>query len=219
MDALAKRACDLLVALAGLVFSLPLALAAAVAILLDTGWPVLYRQVRVGRGGALFAGLKFRSMRADAERGRGPVQAVVNDTRVTRVGRVLRDSALDELPQLLNILNGDMSVVGPRALRPVEIEAADGRPRHLRDYPGFEERCRVRPGLTGVSQLLLPRDASRTEKFRYDTWYVRHRTLGLDFALLAVSVLVTLRARWESHAGKPSLEALRRRTRADLGPD
>jgi lipopolysaccharide/colanic/teichoic acid biosynthesis glycosyltransferase len=211
MGAPVKRACDVVLSLAGMAFALPLALAAGAAILLDSGPPVLYRQVRVGRGGRHFAGLKFRSMRVDAEAGRGPVQATVHDERVTRVGRVLRGLALDELPQLANILTGDMSVVGPRALRPVEIEAGDDVPRRMSDYPGFEERCRVRPGLTGVAQLLLPRDASRSEKFAYDTWYVRNRTLGLDIALLAASVLVTLRARWETHGGKPALAGLRAR--------
>jgi lipopolysaccharide/colanic/teichoic acid biosynthesis glycosyltransferase len=114
MPSAEKRACDLLLALAGLVFSLPLAPGAAVAMLLDTGVPVFYRQERVGRNGRLFMSLKFRSMGVDAEAGRGPVQATAADARVTRTGRLLRGIALDELPQLINILKGDMSVVGRR---------------------------------------------------------------------------------------------------------
>ncbi len=195
MPGVLKRACDVLLALAGCALCLPLGLLAAAAILADTGLPLFYRQERVGRHGRLFTSLKFRSMRVDAEAGTGPIQAAA-DGRVTRVGRLLRGLALDELPQLANILKGDMSVVGPRALRPVEVEASDGEPRHMSDYAGFEERCLVRPGLTGVAQLLLPRDAPRHAKFACDVWYVRNRTLGLDLALLTASLLVTARARW-----------------------
>jgi lipopolysaccharide/colanic/teichoic acid biosynthesis glycosyltransferase len=211
MHALLKRACDLLLALAACAFCLPLGLLTAAAILVDTGFPVLYRQERVGKDGRPFMSLKFRSMRVDAEKGTGPVQAAAADGRVTRVGRLLRGLALDELPQLANILKGDMSVVGPRALRPVEAETVDGLPRPMRDYPEFDERCSVRPGLTGVAQLLLPRDAPRAVKFAWDVWYVRHGTLRLDISLLAASLLVTVRARWETSAGRPLLTALRSR--------
>jgi lipopolysaccharide/colanic/teichoic acid biosynthesis glycosyltransferase len=93
----------------------------------------------------------------------------------------------------------------------------DGLPRRMSDYDGFEERCRVRPGLTGVAQLLLPRDASRSLKFGHDVWYVRHRSLGLDIFLLSVSMLVTLRARWETATGKPALAALRARIMCEIG--
>ncbi len=206
-----KRACDVIFALAGCIVFLPLGLLAAAAILADTGLPLLYRQERVGWRGRPFTSLKFRSMRVDAEAGTGPIQASAADGRVTRVGRLLRGLALDELPQLANILKGDMSVVGPRALRPVEVEASEGRPRHMSDYEGFEERCRVRPGLTGVAQLLLPRDAPRHAKFACDVWYVRNRTLRLDLALLTASLLVTARARWETSSGKPVLRSLRSR--------
>lgn len=206
-----KRLLDIILALGGIAAAAPLALCAMAAIVLDTGLPVLFRQERAGARGRTFASMKFRSMRADAEAGTGPIQAAAADSRVTRVGRLLRGLALDELPQLANILKGDMSVVGPRALRPVEIEAVDGRPRSLWEYDGFEERSTVRPGLTGVAQLLLPRDAPRALKFSYDVWYVRHRTLRLDFELLIASTLVTVRAGWEEPSGKPFLRALRAR--------
>ncbi len=209
--AFVKRSCDVLLALAGLAVGLPLVLLAAAAIVMDTGLPVLYRQERVGRHGRTFVSLKFRSMCVDAENGTGPIQARAEDHRVTRVGRVLRSIALDELPQLANILKGDMSVVGPRALRPVEADGVDGQPRRLRDFPGFEERCLVRPGLTGVAQLLLPRDAPRAEKLTFDVWYVRHHTFPLDLSLFAASLVVTMRARWESATGKPVLARLRAR--------
>jgi lipopolysaccharide/colanic/teichoic acid biosynthesis glycosyltransferase len=211
-----KRACDILLALGGLTVCLPLGLLAAAAILMDTGLPVLYRQERVGRHGRTFMSLKFRSMRADAEKGTGPIQASASDHRVTRIGRFLRVIALDELPQLANILKGDMSVVGPRALRPLEADAIDGQMRHLRDIPGFAERCTVRPGLTGVAQLLLPRDAPRSAKLTYDVWYVRHCTFPLDLSLFAASLVVTIRARWESATGKPVLARLRARVKRSL---
>ena len=209
MPGFAKRACDVLLAVTGCAFCIPLALCAAAAVFADTGLPIFYRQERVGRRGRSFTSLKLRSMRVDAEAVTGPIQASAADSRVTRVGRLLRGLALDELPQLVNILKGDMSVVGPRALRPVEAEAAEGMQRHLKDYAGFEERCSVRPGLTGVAQLLLPRDAPRSEKFAYDLWYVRHRTLRLDLSLFTASLLVTTRARWESAGGRPVLSRLR----------
>jgi lipopolysaccharide/colanic/teichoic acid biosynthesis glycosyltransferase len=197
-----QRAFDACLALIGLSLALPLAALIAAAILAETGLPVIYRQRRVGVRGRGFTSFKFRSMRRDAEAGTGPIQASSGDGRITRVGRIIRGMALDELPQLANILRGDMSFVGPRALRPIEIEAADAVPRSIRSYPGFEERCRVRPGLTGMAQLLLPRDASRGSKFRHDIWYVRNRSLRLDLLLLQLSLLVTVRRRWESSSRK-----------------
>jgi lipopolysaccharide/colanic/teichoic acid biosynthesis glycosyltransferase len=134
----------------------------------------------------------------DAERD-GARQAVQGDARVTRVGRVLRATAMDELPQLWNILVGDMSVVGPRALRPGEIEArGDGRFERLEDVPGFAERSQVRPGLTGVAQIYAARDLSRRHKFRYDRLYIRRHSLALDVRLVLLSFWISLTGAWES---------------------
>ena len=125
----------------------------------EDGGPVFFRQERVGLNGRMFMALKFRSMRPDAEAGVGAIQATEGDPRVTRIGRLMRATAMDELPQLWNILRGDMSFVGPRALRPGEIEAGrNGRARAARDVPGFATRIRVRPGLTGIAQIYAPRD-------------------------------------------------------------
>jgi lipopolysaccharide/colanic/teichoic acid biosynthesis glycosyltransferase len=213
-----QRAFDASLALIGLSLTLPLGILIAAAILAENGPPVLYRQRRVGMRGRGFTSFKFRSMRRNAEAGTGPIQSISGDGRITRVGRILRGMALDELPQLANILRGDMSFVGPRALRPIEIEAADAVPRSIRSYPGFEERCRVRPGLTGIAQLLLPRDASRGSKFRHDIWYVRNRSLRLDLLLLQLSLLVTVRRRWESSSRKlDQLGTLDRRIRTSAG--
>src|SRR5207253_10558063 len=124
-------------------------------------------QERVGRGGRVFKAWKFRSMIPDAERATGPLQATADDPRVTRVGRMLRATAMDELPQLWNILIGDMSFVGPRPLRPGEVDArGDGHVRRLDEIRGYDERHGVRPGLTGLTQVYAPRDISRASKFR-----------------------------------------------------
>ena len=141
-----KRAFDASLAAIGLLASAPLWIVFAAAIKLEDGGPVFYSQERVGLGGRLFHALKFRSMKPNAESAIGAVQAVENDPRVTRVGRLMRATAMDELPQLWNILRGDMSFVGPRALRPGEIEAAgNGRVTPIEEIPGFRRRVCVRP--------------------------------------------------------------------------
>jgi lipopolysaccharide/colanic/teichoic acid biosynthesis glycosyltransferase len=197
-SALAKRAFDIAVALAGLGLLLPLWGLIAVAIKLDDGGPVFYSQERVGRGGRRFRALKFRSMVPDAEARFGPRPATPDDPRVTRVGRWLRATAMDELPQLWNILRGDMSVVGPRALRPDEIDGEESdRAVPLEAIPGFAARAAVRPGLTGLAQIYAPRSLPRRQKFRYDRLYVERRSLWLDVRLILLSFWITLRGTWE----------------------
>jgi lipopolysaccharide/colanic/teichoic acid biosynthesis glycosyltransferase len=146
---------------------------------------------------------KFRSMIPDAERHVGAVQAVEDDPRVTRTGRAMRATAMDELPQLWSIFVGDMSFVGPRALRPGEIEVlGDGRLEALEDVPGYEHRARVRPGLTGIAQIYAPRDVPRRQKFRYDKLYVERQSFWLDVRLIATSFWITFRGRWETRDSK-----------------
>jgi lipopolysaccharide/colanic/teichoic acid biosynthesis glycosyltransferase len=199
----AKRAFDVALSGAGLLLSAPLWVLISAAIKLDSRGPVFYGQARVGKGGLVFHALKFRSMIDDAERGVGPLQAPEDDPRVTRVGRVLRATAMDELPQLWNILCGDMSFVGPRALRPEEIEVdAAGRAVALSAIPGFEERSSVSPGLTGVAQIYARRDVSRRQKFRFDRLYIRKQSLGLDLRLILLSFRITLLGRWEARNRK-----------------
>ena len=198
-----KRAFDASLAAAGLVLSSPLWIVFAAAIKAEDGGPVFYRQSRVGIGGRTFDALKFRSMRPDAERATGAIQAAEGDPRVTRIGRVLRATAMDELPQLVNILRGEMSFVGPRALRPGEIEAgSDGRLERLEDVPGFEDRIRVRPGLTGLAQVYARRDVPRRQKFRYDRLYVERRSWWLDVRLILLSFWISLLGRWEVRGRK-----------------
>lgn len=198
-----KRLFDMVVAGAGLLVLSPVALLIAIALKLDDGGPVFFRQDRVGLGGRVFPAFKFRSMVTDAERHTGAVQATVGDPRVTRVGRVLRATAFDELPQLWNILRGDMSVVGPRPLRPGEADTtAAGVLLPLDAIPGYEARHRVRPGLTGLAQIYAPRDLPRTGKFRYDLLYQRRAGLWLDVRLILLSFWITARGRWEDRGSK-----------------
>ncbi len=198
-----KRAFDATLAAGGLVLSAPLWLIFAVAIKLEDRGPVFYRQDRVGIGGRAFKALKFRSMRPDAEAAVGAVQAAEHDPRVTRVGRFMRATAMDELPQLVNILRGDMSFVGPRALRPGEIETgSNGRLERLEDVPGFEHRIRVRPGLTGLAQVYARRDVPRRQKFKYDRLYVERRSWWLDVRLILLSFWISVLGTWEARGRK-----------------
>ena len=168
--------------------SAPLWPVIAAAIKLDSRGPVFYAQRRVGEGGRPFSVLKFRSMVADAERTVGPRQAREADPRITRVGRLLRATAMDELPQLFNIFRGDMSFVG--VLVP------------LNAIPGFAQRCAVPPGLTGIAQIYAPRDISRRQKFRFDRLYVRRRSFVLDLQLILLSFWITFRGAWEQREKK-----------------
>ena len=192
-----KRGFDCLLAGTGLIVSAPLWALVALAIKLEDRGPVLYRQDRVGRGGRVFSALKFRSMVPDAEARTGPIQATENDPRITRIGRLLRATAMDELPQLWNIFCGDMSFTGPRALRPGEIEVGGHGVEKLEDVPGFAERSSVRPGLTGIAQIYAPRDIARRWKFRYDLLYVRRQSFWLDVRLILLSFWITFRGSWE----------------------
>jgi lipopolysaccharide/colanic/teichoic acid biosynthesis glycosyltransferase len=193
-----KRIFDLLLAAVGLLVSAPLWVIIPVAIRVEDGGPIFFRQDRVGLHGRVFRAVKFRSMIPDAEARTGPVQAVENDPRTTRVGRLLRATAMDELPQLWNILVGDMSFVGPRPLRPGEIDVdGDGRVVALHEIRGYDARHRVRPGLTGIAQVFAPRDLPRAGKFRLDRLYVKKQGFWVDLKLIALSFLITWRGEWE----------------------
>jgi len=198
-----KRLFDICLSSIGIIGSSPLWILFSIAILLEDGWPIFYFQERVGKNGRMFRALKFRSMLPDAEKKTGPVQAVENDPRVTKVGRILRATAMDELPQLWNILKGDMSFVGPRALRPEELEVK-GNPEVLsiEEIPGYRERATVHPGLTGLAQVYLPTDALRRDKFRYDLLYIKNQSFLLDLKLVFLSFWITFRGKWESRQKK-----------------
>jgi lipopolysaccharide/colanic/teichoic acid biosynthesis glycosyltransferase len=198
-----KRALDIALSGTGLLLSAPLWPIIAAAIKIDSRGPVFYGQPRVGEGGRQFRVLKFRSMIADAERGQGPLQAGADDPPITRDGRLMRATAMDELPQLWNIFRGDMSFVGPRALRPQEIEVdGGGASVPLDAIPGFARRCTVLPGLTGIAQIYAPRDVSRRQKFRFDLLYIRRQSLKLDVCLILLSFWITMRGTWEAREKK-----------------
>lgn len=190
-----KRPFDLLIVAAAHVLLAPVWLLLwaliPLAVKLGDGGPVFYRQTRVGKDGRTFSVLKFRTMVPDAEREAGAVWASAADPRLTRVGRVLRKTALDELPQVLSIWMGDMSLVGPRP------ERAELHERFVKEFPGFEQRLLVPPGLTGLAQVHGAYDLSPGDKLRYDMEYVRTMSPRVDVELLIRSVLNTLRGRWD----------------------
>jgi lipopolysaccharide/colanic/teichoic acid biosynthesis glycosyltransferase len=193
-----KRIFDFSLALIGLFMSLPLWFIFGLAIWFEDRGQIFYFQERVGKDGKIFKSIKFRSMIPEAEKNLGPIQAKKNDPRDTKIGRILRKTAMDELPQLVNILKGEMAFVGPRALRPMETELTDAsRVRDIFHIPGFEERASIQPGLTGVAQVFASRNLPREEKFKYDLWYVDNISFWLDIRLIAKSILVTLKARWD----------------------
>ncbi|NUZ07681.1 TIGR03013 family XrtA/PEP-CTERM system glycosyltransferase [Piscinibacter koreensis] len=184
-----KRAFDICGALLLLAMAVPLIALAAASIALESRGPVFYRQERVGRGGKPFRVLKFRSMRVDAEKDGVPQWAAAQDARVTRVGHFIRRFRIDEIPQFLNVLRGDMSLVGPRPERPLFVEQL------TRIIPYYALRHSVKPGLTGWTQVRYPYGATiddALEKLRYDLYYVKNHDLGLDIAVMLETVGVVL---------------------------
>lgn len=210
-----KRPLDVVLALLGLLASSPLWAVIALAIRLESGRPIFYFQERAGRRGRTFLAWKFRSMVKDAEAASGPVAATDEDPRITRVGRLLRSTAMDELPQFVNILKGDMSFVGPRADRPWEVEQRDGElhrgdasgadasaPTFEALIPNYHLRLLVRPGLTGLAQIYGRYDTPRRQKLRFDLLYVRRQTFWLDVRLILLSLWISVRGKWESRSAK-----------------
>ena len=176
-----RRIIDLAIVIPAVVALAPLFALIALAVFVDSGRPIIYRQTRVGRRGEEFEILKFRSMPVDAESKTGPVWADPHRRRVTRIGGFLRRTSLDEFPQLLNVLRGEMALVGPRPERPYYVEKF----RHL--LPRYDERHLVLPGITGWSQVhmkraLTPSDAG--EKLAYDLFYIEHWSLFMDASIL-----------------------------------
>lgn len=195
-----KRPLDLLILIGAHVALAPvwLALWTLIPLLIWLGdrGPIFYAQQRAGRGGRPFAVRKFRTMVVDADK-LGPVWTEENDPRITRVGRLLRRTALDELPSLLPIWRGEMSFVGPRALAVDEQRLLEER------YPGFGARLAVPPGLTGLSQVYNPADDNEL-KLRYDLEYIRRMSPWLDVQVILLSVRNTLTGRWDTRGGKDS---------------
>ena len=184
-----KRLFDIAGALVLIVVTLPIMVLTALAIKLESPGPILYRQERVGLGSKTFNVVKFRSMRTDAEKDGVPRWATAADSRVTRIGRVIRKLRIDELPQLFGVLTGDMSLVGPRPERPYFVDQL------TQDIPFYAVRHSVKPGVTGWAQVSYQYGASRedtVEKLQYDLYYVKNHTLFLDILVLLQTVRVVL---------------------------
>ncbi|MCX5706668.1 MAG: sugar transferase, partial [Candidatus Omnitrophica bacterium] len=193
---------DLIFAYLCLFISLPIWFMVILVIWLEDGIPFLYLQDRVGKDELLFKNIKFRSMFKKLTGDSILSQASENDARTTKIGSLLRATAIDELPQLINIIRGEMSFVGPRALMPVEKELHMNEAKSVFDFPDFKDRCTIRVGLTGVAQVFAPRDIERECKFKYDLWYIKNRNFMLDLFLIFLSFLVSLEARWETRSSK-----------------
>jgi sugar transferase (PEP-CTERM system associated) len=183
-----KRGFDILFSLLGLtVFSL-VSLVVSIAIKLDSRGPIFYRQERVGEDGKIFDLLKFRSMRVDAEKS-GPVWAKVDDQRITRVGRWIRKLRFDEIPQMLNVLKGEMSFIGPRPERPFFVDMLK------EEIPFYSERHVIKPGITGWAQICYRYGASKEdalEKLKYDLYYIKHMSLVFDLMVIFETVKIVL---------------------------
>ena len=178
---LIKQLLDFLISLVGLILLLPLFGIIAVAIKIDDRGPVFFRQERAGKDGRIFRIYKFRSMVVGAEHKGAGVFVEENDSRITRVGKFLRHTSLDELPQLFNVLKGEMSLVGPRPTLPYQVERYDARQR---------ERLTVKPGITGWAQVNGRNFLSWPERIELDLWYVDNWSLRLDFYIFVKTILV-----------------------------
>ena len=184
-----KRSFDLAASVILLAVTLPIMLVAALCILIESGAPIFYRQERVGRGGETFMVIKFRSMRADAEKSGKPQWAATNDPRITKVGNIIRKLRIDELPQIFNVLKGEMSFVGPRPERPYFVE-------HLcTEIPYYNARHSIKPGITGWAQVRYKYGSSvkdAIEKLQYDLYYVKNHSLFLDIIIIIDTIEVVV---------------------------
>lgn len=183
---LVKRIIDILVAIIGLIITSPILLVTAVIIKLESPGPVIFKQARLGENGKEFTIYKFRSMVKNAEAKTGAVWAKKNDCRVTRVGKFIRKTRIDELPQFFNILMGHMTLVGPRPEREVFVEEFD------QQYPGFKNRMLVKPGVTGLAQVKGGYDLTPGQKLRLDMLYIRNRSTLLDLEIMIRTALVMI---------------------------
>jgi sugar transferase (PEP-CTERM system associated) len=189
---LTKRVIDVIAAALGLLISAPITLMTAVAIKLESPGPVLYRQERVGRNEQTFTIYKFRSMSESAEAKVGPVWATEDDPRITRVGKVIRKLRIDEIPQMINVLNGQMSLVGPRPERPFFVQSLNQK------IPYYSLRHSIKPGITGWAQISYPYGDSENdavEKLQYDLYYIKNMSALFDLQIIFESLKVVLLGR------------------------
>ena len=184
-----KRLMDIVVSLLILIVTFPITFLVAIAIKLDSKGPVFYRQERMGQGGKIFKVFKFRSMINDAEKHTGPTWSAKNDPRVTRVGKFIRRTRIDEIPQMINVLKGEMSLVGPRPERPYFVEKLS------KEIPLYTRRLKVRPGVTGWAQVKHKYDETIEDvktKLRYDLFYIENMSLRMDLKILFRTIFVVM---------------------------
>jgi exopolysaccharide biosynthesis polyprenyl glycosylphosphotransferase len=184
-----KRLMDVLTSLIILIISLPVIIITAIAIKLTGRGPIFFKQERSGMNGNAFKIIKFRSMYEDAEENTGPVWSSKDDPRVTKVGKIIRRVRIDELPQMINVLKGQMSIVGPRPERPFFVEKLS------QEIPYYKRRLKVRPGITGWAQVKHKYDESVEDvkiKLRYDLFYIENMSLRMDFKIIMRTVFVVL---------------------------
>jgi len=181
-----KRVIDIVGALCLLILSMPFMAIAALIVLISDGRPVFYRQERMGRGQKIFSIYKFRTMIINAEQKSGPVLATKDDPRITVTGKTLRKFRIDELPQVFNILRGEMSFIGPRPERPEFIA------EYLTDIPGYSERFRIKPGATGLAQINGGYATTPERKLKYDLMYLYHQSPALDVQIIVETIKVML---------------------------
>ena len=191
-----KRPFDFILSLIGIIISFPLWILIGLLIWLEDRGPIFYSQYRVGKDGKIFKAIKFRSMIKDAEKQTGAVWAKEDDPRITKIGRILRATAMDELPQLLSILKGDMSFVGPRPERPELVTQFNG------GIPNYNFRHVVKPGLTGIAQIYGKYDTPPQHKLKYDLLYIKKQNFWLDLKLIFLSFLITFQGKWQSRKKK-----------------
>ena len=207
-----KRTADIVISLTGLVLFSPLLAATAAAVKLYDGGNILYSQVRLTQSGKRFRIYKFRSMRMDSEKDGVARLAEKNDDRITPIGKIIRDRHIDELPQLFNILKGDMSVVGPRPERPEIMEL------YIQELPEFEQRLQVKAGLTGYAQIYGTYYSTPREKLQMDMKYLENASLSEDFRLLLATARILLFGEKTDTSGKKhsSVEKSRHRAWEDV---
>ena len=192
-----KRVCDILLSGIGLVIFFPVWVLSAIAIIIESGGPVLITQERIEKDRRIFKILKFRSMDKSAHEESPTNHKGNREERITKVGKILRVTAMDELPQLLSIFSGDMSFVGPMLVHPEELKINGSKYRKLEEIPGFIKRCTIKPGLTGIAQVYKGKYTRLERKLKYDLLYLRKRCFMLDLKLIFLSFYVTLIGRWE----------------------
>jgi lipopolysaccharide/colanic/teichoic acid biosynthesis glycosyltransferase len=197
-----KRFSDILISGVGILISLPLWVMSAIIIVMDSGGPIFILQERIGKNGKKFNILKFRTMDKFAHKeDPGNHDFEERDNRVTRVGKILRITAMDELPQLFSIFIGDMSFVGPRAVHPT-AGLVGSKYHHIEDIPDFNKRNSVVPGLTGLAQIFARKDEAIENKMKYDLLYIERQNILFDLKLFLLSFMVTFLGRWEVTGNK-----------------